>query len=306
MESLKSLYNPIKSHDPQENVQSEKKESDDNKENPESETNGETEENATVKEGQKIGSLTPSSLDPEEQKNILEKSPTVDTPTAELQVQILNDKKTIKRLTNKIKELEILLEAEKSGTIGDEKGRIIEKLEKSIANLEQEIDKKEALIKELEKSLADLQSKHEVTFREKSEIETTYTETVEKDEARIKELEANLEEITKSLDAKEKLQATYREKIESLLHDKQELLDKVEYSEKNREQLSELVEQNKGNTGKKDKIYAKMLKMKDRKVHKLTAEVEKLRSADKSRQQTIDYFKNRIQILEKSGKECER
>lgn len=51
-----------------------------------------------------------------------------------------------------------------------------------------------------------------------------------------------------------------------------------------------------------------MLKNKDKVIHKMTMEIEKLQNAERSRVQTVEYFKKRVQILEKDTnvKDCER
>lgn len=60
---------------------------------------------------------------------------------------------------------------------------------------------------------------------------------------------------------------------------------------KNREdELQELIEQSKGSTSKKDKIYAKMLKMKDRKLHKLTSLIEKMKNDINVNKQLVSSF----------------
>jgi hypothetical protein len=76
--------------------------------------------------------------------------------------------------------------------------------------------------------------------------------------------------VQKSLETKEKLHSTYQTKIASLLNDKQELTDKLEEIKNKEIELTKTIELNQGNISKKDKIYAKMLKIKDRKIHKLT------------------------------------
>ena len=241
---------------------------------------------------------------PTSDKNATE--PLSELSSSEAAIQSMNDKKTISRLSNKIKELEILLEAEKGGSLLQDKNKQIHKLEKAVANLEVQIEKKEQLVKDLEKSLSDLQVKFEGTFIEKSSIESIHEKYVQTNEAKIKELEEELGQVKQALESKEKLHDTYQKKIESLLEEKQELIDKVEVSQKKEEELNDIVEQSKGNVSKKDKIYVKMLKLKDRNIQKMTADMENLAKAEKSRQQTIEYFKKRIQVLEKANKECER
>jgi predicted RNase H-like nuclease (RuvC/YqgF family) len=76
--------------------------------------------------------------------------------------QSLNDKKTISRLTNKIKELEILLEAEKNDTLIQQKNKNIANLEKQVAKAEKELEEKERVVHQLEISLKELQAKNEV------------------------------------------------------------------------------------------------------------------------------------------------
>ena len=83
-------------------------------------------------------------------------------------------------------------------------------------------------------------------------------------------------------------------------------LDKLENLEKKENELNNMVEQSKNSVNKKDSMYAKMLKMKEKKIQNLNKEIEKLHNYEKSRLQTVDYFKKRIQVLEKSSKECER
>lgn len=149
----------------------------------------------------------------------------------------------------------------------------------------------------------ELSSKCETTQKEKEQLETTYSETVEQFESKVKDLEKELEAIKNQLDAKEKLHNTYQEKIQSLLDSKEDLNDKLEEAEKREQELTEITEQSKNNVGKKDMIYAKMLKMKDKKMHKMTNQVEKLVNSEKSRVQTIEYFKKRIKALEKNNVE---
>jgi chromosome segregation ATPase len=149
----------------------------------------------------------------------------------------------------------------------------------------------------------ELSSKCETTQKEKEQLETTYSETVEQFESKVKDLEKELEAIKNQLDAKEKLHNTYQEKIQSLLDSKEDLNDKLEEAEKREQELTEITEQFKNNVGKKDMIYAKMLKMKDKKMHKMTNQVEKLVNSEKSRVQTIEYFKKRIKALEKNNVE---
>lgn len=149
----------------------------------------------------------------------------------------------------------------------------------------------------------ELSSKCETTQKEKEQLETTYSETVEQFESKVKDLEKELEAIKNQLDAKEKLHNTYQEKIQSLLDSKEDLNDKLEEAEKREQELTEINEQFKNNVGKKDMIYAKMLKMKDKKMHKMTNQVEKLVNSEKSRVQTIEYFKKRIKALEKNNVE---
>ena len=88
-----------------------------------------------------------------------------------------------------------------------------------------------------------------------------------------------------------------------MLKDKIYCLDKLEDSEKKETELNDIVEQNKNSVNKKDNIYAKMLKMKERKIQKLINELEKLKNYEKSRAQTVEFFKKKIQVLEKSSKE---
>lgn len=149
----------------------------------------------------------------------------------------------------------------------------------------------------------ELSSKYETTLKEKEQIETKYNEAVEQFESKIKDLEKEIQTIKDHLDAKEKLHGSYQEKIQSLLSNKQELIDKLEEAEKREQELTEITEQSKNSVGKKDMIYAKMLKMKDKKMHKMTNQVEKLVNSEKSRVQTIEYFKKRIKALEKNNTE---
>lgn len=79
--------------------------------------------------------------------------------------QSINDKKTITRLTNKIKELEILLEAEKNDTLIQQKNENISDLEKQVAKAERELEEKEKMVRELEVSLKELQVKNEVSLK---------------------------------------------------------------------------------------------------------------------------------------------
>ena len=57
-----------------------------------------------------------------------------------------------------------------------------------------------------------------------------------------------------------------------------------------------------------DKIYTRMLKNKDKAIQKMNMEIEKLQNAERSRAQTVEYFKKRVQVLEKetNNKEWER
>ena len=77
-------------------------------------------------------------------------------------------------------------------------------------------------------------------------------------------MEEELSATQKSLDTKEKLQQTFKDKMESLLNQKQELLDKLEEVEKKESEMAELVEQSKNSVNKKDNMYSKMLRMKEK------------------------------------------
>ena len=220
-------------------------------------------------------------------------------------MQTLNDKKTISRLSNKIKELEIVSEAFQDGHIIDERNKQISKLEKEIASLEASIESKDLQITELEQTLSDLQTKHDNTIQEKQESENKHIEESTQYQMNIKNLENENLSLKDDIEKKEKLHSTFQKKIETLLDEKQEYIDKIEVIEKKENELTEIVEQSNSKTDKKDKIYAKMLKNKEKKLNKMTSQVEKLENAEKSREQTIEYFKNKIQVLEKQ-KECER
>lgn len=218
-------------------------------------------------------------------------------------MQTINDKKTISRLNDKIKELEILAEAQNEGMLFGEKDKQIASLERQIANLEASIELKDQHLKTLmqtkERNDIDMLNKHIEESKRANDAESK----CKKLDNKLTECEAKLADTQEKLDAKEKMHTTYLSKIEILLEEKQELVEKVELYEKKESELNELVEQSKGNTSKKDKIYAKMLKMKERKVNKLSGEVTKLKNIDQSRQQTIEYLKKRIANLEKSSTE---
>lgn len=218
-------------------------------------------------------------------------------------MQTINDKKTISRLNDKIKELEILAEAQNEGMLFGEKDKQIASLERQIANLEASIELKDQHLKTLmqtkEQNDIDMLNKHIEESKRANDAESK----CKKLDNKLTECEAKLADTQEKLDAKEKMHTTYLSKIEILLEEKQELVEKVELYEKKESELNELVEQSKGNTSKKDKIYAKMLKMKERKVNKLSGEVTKLKNIDQSRQQTIEYLKKRIANLEKSSTE---
>lgn len=218
-------------------------------------------------------------------------------------MQTINDKKTISRLNDKIKELEILAEAQNEGMLFGEKDKQIASLERQIANLEASIELKDQHLKTLmqtkERNDIDMLNKHIEESKRANDAESK----CKKLDNKLTECETKLADTQEKLDAKEKMHTTYLSKIEILLEEKQELVEKVELYEKKESELNELVEQSKGNTSKKDKIYAKMLKMKERKVNKLSGEVTKLKNIDQSRQQTIEYLKKRIANLEKSSTE---
>ena len=126
--------------------------------------------------------------------------PQNESQPSELSIQSMNDKKTINRLNNRIKELEILLEAEKGGVIIESKNKQIQEIEQKFANLEAKIEDKEKYIKELEQSLSDLQVKHESTFKEKIKLESICEEIKGSSETRIKELEESLNQTKASLE----------------------------------------------------------------------------------------------------------
>lgn len=213
-------------------------------------------------------------------------------------LQNMNDKKTISRLSNKIKELEILLEAENSDALMDSKNKSIQTLEKQVAELESQIEQKDQVVSQLQQSLADLQSKNQEHLEDSDNIKQL--------ESRINVLNEELEQRRSQIESKDKLYDTYQKKITSLLEEKEDFLEKIEEGEKKEGELNDIVQQSKGDVSKKDLIYAKMLKMKERKVQKLESQIGKLQNADKSRQQIVEYFKTRIQKLEKFNKECER
>ena len=117
---------------------------------------------------------------------------------------------------------------------------------------------------------------------------------------------------------REKLHESYQKKITGLLDEKEELLNKIETLEKKEKELTDVIDHWQGKDNKKgrdnsfnhfiDKIYTRMLKNKDKTIHKMTMEIDKLQNAEKSRIQTVEYFKKRVQILEKesNSKDCER